>query len=159
MGLSTETEFGLSLNGSDLLEDTGQALASCGLVSGDLIRVVLLEPAAAAADARNPAADPRGQAEGVAMETSRVSPTEPSPDVGQKLVSGGGSVPLASSSSPGPDPPGWEPMLCSEADAGQAPLSLELLYHAAQVGGAADAVVVAAHLLMLETGFTSQVRR
>lgn len=50
-------------------------------------------------------------------------------------------------------------MLCSETDEGQAPLSLELLYHSAQVSGPGDAVVVAANLLMIETGFTPQVSR
>lgn len=51
----------------------------------------------------------------------------------------------------------WEPMLCSEAEDGQAPLSLELLYHGAQTTSPSDALVVAGHLLMLETGFTPQV--
>lgn len=49
-------------------------------------------------------------------------------------------------------------MLCGEAGEGQAPHSLELLYRAARVSSPADAVMVAAHLLMLETGFTPQVR-
>lgn len=50
-------------------------------------------------------------------------------------------------------------MLCSEAEDGEAPLSLELLYHTAQVACPNDAIMVAAHLLMLETGFTPQVRQ
>lgn len=53
----------------------------------------------------------------------------------------------------------WEPMLCSEAEEGQAPLSLELLYHTAQPTSPNDAIMVAGHLLMLETGFIAQVRR
>lgn len=53
----------------------------------------------------------------------------------------------------------WEPMLCSEAEDGQAPLSLELLFHSARVVGPDEALVVAVHLLMLETGFTPQVTR
>uniref|UniRef100_H3CCF9 F-box protein 7 n=1 Tax=Tetraodon nigroviridis TaxID=99883 RepID=H3CCF9_TETNG len=133
VGLSAETQFGLSLNGSEVLEDTGQALASCGVVSGDLVRVVLLDPAAQAPRA---ASHQRGPAQEVATETP-ASHTEQPSDHGE-------------------GEPGWEPMLCSEADAGQAPLSLELLFHSAQVGGAADAVVAAAHLLMVETGFTPQ---
>ena len=59
---------------------------------------------------------------------------------------------------PEPSVPTWEPMLCSEAEEGQAPLSLELLYHAAQTTSPSDAIVVAGHLLMLETGFVPQVR-
>lgn len=78
MGLSAETEFSLSLNGSEPLEDSGQTLASSGIVSGDLIRVILTEPAAAeAADAPNRTDDVRGQVEqGVAMETNQVSQEE-----------------------------------------------------------------------------------
>lgn len=51
----------------------------------------------------------------------------------------------------------WEPMLCSEAEEGQAPLSLDLLYHSAQTASPSDAVMVAGNLLMLETGFVPQV--
>ncbi|KAK3525775.1 hypothetical protein QTP70_007534 [Hemibagrus guttatus] len=40
-GLSTDAEFSLSLNGKDPLVDTGQTLASCGVVSGDMISVIL----------------------------------------------------------------------------------------------------------------------
>lgn len=63
----------------------------------------------------------------------------------------------------GPAPPDasaaplWEPILCSEAENGHAPLSLDLLFHAAQVSCPNDAVVVAAHTLLLEAGFTPQV--
>lgn len=46
LSLSAETEFSLSLNGSELLTDTGQTLSSCGIVSGDLICVILPESAA-----------------------------------------------------------------------------------------------------------------
>lgn len=48
-------------------------------------------------------------------------------------------------------------MLCSEAEEGQVPLSLELLYHSAQTRSPSDALMVAVHLLMLETGFVSEV--
>lgn len=60
-------------------------------------------------------------------------------------------------SDPEPAAPVWEPMLCSEAEDGEAPLSLDLLYHGTQISSPNDAIMVAAHLLMLETGFTSQV--
>lgn len=39
----------MSLNGAELLTDTGQTLSSCGIVSGDLICVTLPESAAASA--------------------------------------------------------------------------------------------------------------
>lgn len=57
-----------------------------------------------------------------------------------------------------PSVPSWEPMLCNEAEEGQAPLSLELLYHTAQTTSPSDAIMVAGNLLMLETGFIPQVR-
>lgn len=53
--------------------------------------------------------------------------------------------------------PSWEPMLCSEAEDGRAPLSLELLHHSAQTSSPSEAVMVVTHLLMLETGFVPQV--
>lgn len=40
----------MSLNGSELLSDAGQTLSSCGIVSGDLISVILPESVAAGAD-------------------------------------------------------------------------------------------------------------
>lgn len=40
----------MSLNGSELLSDAGQTLSSCGIVSGDLICVILPESAAASAN-------------------------------------------------------------------------------------------------------------
>lgn len=49
LSLSADTEFSLSLNGAELLTDTGQTLSSCGIVSGDLICVILPESAAASA--------------------------------------------------------------------------------------------------------------
>lgn len=55
-----------------------------------------------------------------------------------------------------PSVPSWEPMLCSEAEEGQAPLSLELLHHDARPSSPSDALMLAGNLLMLETGFTPQ---
>lgn len=51
-----------------------------------------------------------------------------------------------------------EPMLCSEAVDGKVPHSLETLYHLAQSSSPCDALVVAVHLLMQETGYLPQVR-
>ncbi|MGH0116593.1 UNVERIFIED_CONTAM: hypothetical protein FKN15_014793 [Acipenser sinensis] len=49
-----------------------------------------------------------------------------------------------------------EPMLCSEAVDGKVPHSLETLYHLAQSSSPCDALVVAVHLLMQETGYLPQ---
>ena len=51
-----------------------------------------------------------------------------------------------------------EPMLCDEAEEGKLPHSLDVLHHNSQSASQFDAVMVAVHLLMLETGFLPQVR-
>ncbi len=37
----SDVDFSLSLNGTEVLLDTGQTLSSCGVVSGDMITVIL----------------------------------------------------------------------------------------------------------------------
>ncbi|XP_040029077.2 F-box only protein 7 isoform X1 [Gasterosteus aculeatus] len=153
-GLSADSHFSLSLNGSTLLTDSGQTLSSCGIVSGDLICVVLPESTAESdgstaarttgdSDNQNQQVQQVQQVQQAAMtsnqsSSSRLAPTVPGPE------------------RTGPPPPRWEPMLCSEAEDGRAPASLELLLHSAQTSSPSDAVVVAGHLLMLETGFVPQ---
>lgn len=165
-GLSADADFSLSLNGSELLSDSGQTLSSCGIVSGDLICVVLPEPAdASTTDAPARRADDRREDDhrpAAATTAGQVS-CEP----GDSDGGGGGGSPAAPTQSEAADPAGlgeprlsgWEPMLCSEAEEGHAPLALELLYHSAQVTSPSDAVMVAAHRMMLETGFVPQVRQ
>ncbi|XP_073337168.1 F-box only protein 7 [Pagrus major] len=148
-GLSAESEFSLSLNGSELLSDAGQTLSSCGIVSGDLICVILPESAAASAD------HTENQREEQNQQTAAMTSNQPS--------GGSGSPAALTESEETPDMlhcepsvSSWEPMLCSEAEEGQAPLALELLYHFAQVTSPSEAVVVAGNRLMLETGFVPQ---
>ncbi|XP_031165225.1 F-box only protein 7 [Sander lucioperca] len=168
-GLSADTQFSLSLNGSELLSDSGETLSSCGIVSGDLICVILPESAADAStgstngttgsgteaqrqqNQRNgqnqqTAAVPSNQPTGSSRPAEALTQTQDSPEV----LDSGPSGP------PAPSEPSWEPMLCSEAEDGQAPLSLELLHHSAKTSSPSDAVMVAGHLLMLETGFALQ---
>ncbi|XP_077449468.1 F-box only protein 7 [Stigmatopora argus] len=150
-GLGPDATFALSLNGVELLADTGQKLSSCGVVPGDLIRVLL----PAAADDGGPDAAPAADLVGPGDDRTgaRTAPLMTSGQPGEDEDAPGG---------PSPDTPerrptlSWEPMLCGEAGEGQAPHSLELLYRAAETASPADAVMVAAHLLMLETGFTPQ---
>ncbi|KAL6116544.1 fbxo7 [Pungitius sinensis] len=169
-GLSEDTHFSLSLNGSTLLTDSGQTLSSCGIVSGDLICVVL--PESAAESARSAAARTTGDSENQDHQDQQdqqdhqdqqyqqdhqdqhdqqaaMTSNEPS---SSRLAA---AVPDPERTGP-PPPPRWEPMLCSEAEDGRAPASLELLLHSAQTSSPSDAVVVAGHLLMLETGFVPQ---
>uniref|UniRef100_A0A1A8PYF3 F-box protein 7 n=1 Tax=Nothobranchius rachovii TaxID=451742 RepID=A0A1A8PYF3_9TELE len=141
-GLGLNTEFSLSLNGSELLLDSGQTLSSFGIVSGDLICVLLRQPPA------------------VTMTSGKTSSTASITDNQQTTTQRLLGPPLLMEPLQTSDEldsgPVWEPMLCSEAEEGQTPLSLELLYHSARVWSPNDAVIVAAHLLMLETGFTPQ---
>ncbi|XP_030296456.1 F-box only protein 7 isoform X2 [Sparus aurata] len=182
--MDSEAEFSLSLNGSELLSDAGQTLSSCGIVSGDLICVILPESAAASANHME------NQREEQNQQTAAMTSNQPSSSGGGGNSSGGGSSSgggVGSSSSGGggvgsssggsssggpaalteseeapdmlncePLASSWEPMLCSEAEDGEAPLALELLYHCAQVTSPSEAVVVAGNRLMLETGFVPQ---
>ncbi|XP_070848503.1 F-box only protein 7 isoform X2 [Chaetodon trifascialis] len=164
-GLGAETQFSLSLNGSELLSDTGQTLSACGVVSGDLICVVLPEPAATAASA-SASASASSSASSANTRTSSTENQQTRQAAAMTSIQPGGgggvsAVPTESEETadtldPEPSSSGWEPMLCSEAEEGQAPPSLELLYRSAETASPSDAVMVAGHLLMLETGFVPQ---
>ncbi|KAI3366738.1 hypothetical protein L3Q82_009222 [Scortum barcoo] len=168
-GLSDQTDFSLSLNGSEQLSDTGQTLSSCGIVSGDLICVVLPESAAATSAITSNTSN-TSNASTSSSNTMSSSTKDQRNELNQQTAAMS-STQLGSSSSPAASSQAeqagvssdswasvssWEPMLCSEAEEGQAPLSLDLLYHSAQISSPADAVVAAGHLLMLETGFVPQ---
>ncbi|XP_060927264.1 F-box only protein 7 [Limanda limanda] len=155
-GLSPDTEFSLSLNSSEPVSDTGQTLASCGIVSGDLICVLLPESVAGStyttcsrAERLMEASTSGGQSSsscaalGEAPEDQAPEDMDPEDQVPEDME-------------PEAPAPCWEPMLCCEAEEGEAPLSLELLHHSASITSPSDAVMVAGHLLMLETGFVPQ---
>ncbi|KAM9845744.1 F-box only protein 7 isoform 2-T3 [Aulostomus maculatus] len=148
-GLSGDTQFSLSLNGAELLCDTRQTLSSCGVVSGDLVCVILPESVAAASSTASSRVSSSTENQSMRETTTSSQPASGPPPL---TVSQDNSSISASSSSV----PIWEPMLCSEAQEGEAPLSLELVYHAARPTSPSDALVVAGHLLMLETGFSAQ---
>ncbi|XP_029282839.1 LOW QUALITY PROTEIN: F-box only protein 7 [Cottoperca gobio] len=160
-GLGADTQFSLSLNGSELLSESSQTLSSCGIVSGDLICVVLQESAADSADSSSQNSTSSSSSSSRTScssekqqqkpQTAAVTCSQPSSSRPAALL----DSPLCDVSEP-PSACSWEPMLCSEAEPGQAPLSLELLHHSAQTCSPTDAVMVAAHLLMLETGFLPQ---
>ncbi|KAM9327337.1 F-box only protein 7 isoform 2-T2 [Pholidichthys leucotaenia] len=153
-GLSSETEFGLSLNGLELLLDSGQTLASYGIVSGDLISVILPQSdtatTAASTDSSTHAATNSSTNQGEREQNAIMTSNYPS-SCGSVESEEICEIPEAEILLPV-----WEPMLCDEVEEGQAPLSLELLYEAAQATSPNDAIMVAGHLLMLETGFIPQ---
>ncbi|XP_028981118.1 F-box only protein 7 [Esox lucius] len=155
-GLSPDTEMTLSLNGSEPLSDTGQTLSSCGIVSGDLVCVILppsvapsLSPSASPILTSSCSRQVDEVIQPVAQHSSKASPSgeeEPQQemvrDEYQDEEEESGWV--------------WEPMLCEEAEEGKVPHSLELLHHQAGSSSTCDALMVAVHLLMVETGFTPQ---
>ncbi|XP_017294917.1 F-box only protein 7 [Kryptolebias marmoratus] len=148
-GLSVSTEFSLSLNGSELLSDSGQTLSSCGVVSGDLICVLLPpQPPPVATATPETTTGVQQAADGTACQQPSSSSDGGPAALMEPLQTCGEQEAAAAAAAV------WEPMLCSEAEDGQAPLSLELLYHSARVSSPDEAVMVAVHLLMLETGFT-----
>lgn len=166
-GLSDDSEFSLSLNGTEPLTDNGQTLSSCGVVSGDLICVILPESTATTAAASSSSSSSSSLSSSSTQQASRCSNTgSQKQEQTQQMTAVTSSQtslcsPAAQSSSEGntdmldPEPsvPVWEPMLCSEAENGQAPHSLELLYNGNNITSPGDAIMVAGNLLMLETGF------
>ncbi|XP_038839131.1 F-box only protein 7 isoform X3 [Salvelinus namaycush] len=186
-GLSPDTEFTLSLNGADLLSDSGQTLSSCGIVTGDLVCVILppsvAVPSAASAPCAGPApsarqavpsGSPASSAAFAASARQAPSNSSSSSSTGlyQVVHPPAQCSSEASSTSKGAEPQQevvreeeqegeagrwvWEPMLCGEAEGGKVPHSLEVLYHQAQSSSTCDALMVAVHLLMVETGFLCQ---
>ncbi|KAM4711884.1 F-box only protein 7 isoform 1-T2 [Anableps anableps] len=153
-GLSADTEFNLSLNGSELLSESDQTLSACGIVSGDLICVLLPQPPPVAM--ATPERTAKSAKTNIQQATSGT--TSQPQNSSNSSTSAASTEPLQASNMQSFEatPPVWEPMLCSEAEDGEAPLSLELLYHTAQTTSPNDVIMVAAHLLMLETGFTPQ---
>ncbi|XP_060770344.1 F-box only protein 7 isoform X2 [Neoarius graeffei] len=166
VGLGSDTEFNLSLNGKDPLVDTGQTLSSCGVVSGDMVSVILLHsdsssssPSSSSHQTHNVSAvqwnTPRSQAESGTQESAASSSYESrksacDPETEEMDMERGEDE---------EEPVGIyipEPMLCCEAEEGKVPHSLETLYQDARCTSVSDCLLLAAHVLLLETGFVPQ---
>ncbi|XP_068163537.1 F-box only protein 7 isoform X2 [Antennarius striatus] len=158
VGLSADTEFCLSLNGSEPLSDPHQSLSASGVVSGDLICVLLPQPAGPAPDSSSAMSTNRNQEDQQNQQDQQRAPVTSHQSASGRPdnVSISGSEVAPPVPAPAPGGSGWEPMMCGEAGAGHAPLSLELLYSSAHITSPSDAIVVVGNLLMLETGFTPQ---
>ncbi|XP_017340953.1 F-box only protein 7 [Ictalurus punctatus] len=165
-GLSADTEFSLSLNGEEPLTDTGQTLSSCGVVSGDMISVILPRTDSSAS---SPSPSSRRTHAVPAVQQN----TPESPAALGTHESGASSSHQSGESACAPEtdetdmergededePVGLfipEPMLCCEAEDGKVPHSLEMLYQAARCNSASDCLLLAVHVLLLETGFLPQ---
>ncbi|KAK2834615.1 hypothetical protein Q7C36_015316 [Tachysurus vachellii] len=165
-GLNTDTEFTLSLNGKEPLVDTGQTLASCGVVSGDMISVILPHSYSSYSSAspsshqtHNILAVPQNKtqsASGLCTYQSGASSSHESPErtCAPETEETDMDRGEAEEEAMGIFIP--EPMLCCEAEEGKVPHSLETLYQTGQCNSASDCLLLAAHVLLLETGFLPQ---
>uniref|UniRef100_A0A8D0H9L0 F-box only protein 7 n=1 Tax=Sphenodon punctatus TaxID=8508 RepID=A0A8D0H9L0_SPHPU len=175
-GYSFDTQFAITLNNKDALTEDQETLASYGIVSGDLICLVLKD-ANAAPNLPPSSSPPRTNLEPSTLTACHSQPSNPDKErqnglsedwkaqtelqksdhtEGSSQVFASGVVPddyeLQESTGSYPS----EPMLCSEAVDGQVPHSLERLYHSAECTSANDALIVVVHLLMMETGYVPQ---
>ncbi|NXK69350.1 FBX7 protein, partial [Sylvietta virens] len=176
-GYSSDTTFSITLNRKDALTEDQKTLASYGIVSGDLICLLLEEP-----DGRPslppPSSPPslqnghelftltpkksqanslkEGQNEQSSNEKAQVEVQESGERAGSSLEFPSGLVPEDADLEEGTGSYPSEPMLCSEAVDGEIPHSLEMLYLSAECTSASDALIVLVHLLMMETGYVPQ---
>ncbi|XP_030071338.1 LOW QUALITY PROTEIN: F-box only protein 7 [Microcaecilia unicolor] len=179
LGYSADTPFTITLNGKDPLTGEQETLVSYGIVSGDLICLLIPESAMACSSPQRYSplsVSPQSnqvahsvitvysQARRAAEEgpdesvrnSSTVTGIQNNSTLGGSRDSGESNfrvVPADMGTEEVPAPCPLEPMLCSEATDGHVPHSLETLYHAAECTSSNDALVVVVHLLMLETGY------
>ncbi|XP_067165123.1 F-box only protein 7 isoform X3 [Apteryx mantelli] len=179
-GCSIDTQFSITLNNKDALTEDQKTLASYGIVSGDLICLLLEEANAKPSLPRPSSSTPpplqnshepstsipnKSQASSPKEERQNGLPdnqkahaevqknddtARSSLEFASGLVSEDVDLEEGTGSYPS------EPMLCSEAADGEIPHSLEMLYHSAECTSATDALIVLVHLLMMETGYVPQ---
>ncbi|XP_069084024.1 F-box only protein 7 isoform X2 [Pleurodeles waltl] len=176
LGYSSDTEFVISLNGKDSLTGKSETLSSCGIISGDLVHVLLPETAAVVLQPQqrpspspllqNSHATPSTpvccvQGDGAvenqpmgALRTRESCCTDISMESTEVILEDKDFEVTSEEEFMGSYPS--DPMLCSEAVDGRVPHSLEMLYHQAGCTGANEALLVVLHLLMLETGYLPQ---
>ncbi|KAM7327972.1 hypothetical protein ACRRTK_012064 [Alexandromys fortis] len=177
-GFSSDTRFAITLNNKDALTRDEETLASYGIVSGDLICLVLEDdlpapnlpsstdsepsslqntdqPSQAASSCQASIPDERRSDSSHAQATQFDAWNDDSvegPSQNVEAVSIEDAMDMEEDSGFHP----LEPMLCSEVEDGQVPHSLETLYQSAGCSSISDALVVLVHLLMLESGYIPQ---
>lgn len=152
-GLRSDVVFNLSLNGKDALVDTGQTLSSCGVVSGDMISVILPK-----GSTQQEQPEPQNLSNAAVQQEQRLTDTTGTREMAghserdaeqEQWVEGDeGGV-----ASEGSAPP---PLLCCETVEGLIPLTLERLLDSASCQNPSDCLMLATHLMLLETGFSPQ---
>ncbi|KAM4672567.1 F-box only protein 7 isoform 3-T4 [Amazona ochrocephala] len=172
-GYSPDTRFSITLNRKDALTEDEKTLASYGIVSGDLICLLLeeadgqpsLPPSSASCPLQNghelssqsQVSRPKeGQNEQSHHQKAQVEVQKRDERAGSSLEFPSGLVPEDVDLEEGTGSYPSEPMLCSEAADGEIPHSLEMLYLSAECTSATDALIVLLHLLMMETGYVPQ---
>lgn len=176
-GYSSDTRFAITLNNKDALTGEEETLASYGIVSGDLICLVLEDAIPApnlpsSTDSEHSSLQNNDQPS-LATPSSQASKQDEQRsdsfqgEAAQSDVWDDGSMPGPSQNVEAEsidivdvdEDTGFypsEPMLCSESEEGQVPHSLETLYQTADCSNPNDALIVCIHLLMLESGYIPQ---
>ncbi|MEJ1277183.1 F-box only protein 7 isoform X1 [Cricetulus griseus] len=177
-GFSSDTRFAITLNNKDALTGDEETLASYGIVSGDLICLVLEDDLPApnlpsSTDSEHSSLQNNDQPSLAASSHQASIPDEqwsdssqgqatqfdawnddsmegPSQNVEAESIQEAMGMEEDSCCHP------LEPMLCSETEDGQVPHSLETLYQSAGCSSISDALIVLVHLLMLESGYIPQ---
>ncbi|XP_051640555.1 F-box only protein 7 isoform X2 [Manacus candei] len=183
-GYSSDTKFSITLNRKDALTEDQKTLASYGIVSGDLICLLLEEadgqpslpppppsaptpPPPPLQNGREPstltpnnseANSPKEEGQNEQSDNQKAQGEVQKSDerAGSSLEFPSGLVPEDVDLEEGTGSYPSEPMLCSEAADGEIPHSLEMLYLSAECTSATDALIVLVHLLMMETGYVPQ---
>ncbi|TKC52388.1 hypothetical protein EI555_017471, partial [Monodon monoceros] len=177
-GYSSDTRFAITLNNEDALTGDEETLASYGIVSGDLICLILEDAIAApnlpsSTDSEHSSLQNNDQPSLAASSRQSSMQDEQLRDsfqgqAAQSDVWNDGSMSGPSHNFEAESIPdvvdaeegtGFfpsEPMLCSESVEGQVPHSLETLYQSADCSNPSDALIVSIHLLMLESGYIPQ---
>ncbi|MXQ80338.1 hypothetical protein E5288_WYG006176 [Bos mutus] len=177
-GYSSDARFAITLNNKDALTGDEETLASYGIVSGDLL-CLILEDAIAAPNLPSStvsehssvqnndqpslaASSSQSNIQDAQLHDSLQGQAAQSEVWNDDSVSGPGqhfeaeAVPDVVDVEEGTGYYLAEPMLCSESVEGQVPHSLEILYQSADCLNPCDALIVSIHLLMLESGYIPQ---
>ncbi|XP_026110918.1 F-box only protein 7-like [Carassius auratus] len=142
-GLGSDVEFSLSLNGKEVLLDTGQTLSSCGVVSGDMITVIFPEQIQTAPEAPSEAGGAAASSEEAAASGGAGADSSGVRDSG---------IEEWMEDEEGVSPP----LLCCETEDGVVPHALERLLDSSSCRNTSDCLMLTVHLLLLETGFLPQ---
>ncbi|XP_007427931.1 F-box only protein 7 [Python bivittatus] len=179
-GYSSDIKFAITLNNKDSLTGDEETLASFGIVSGDLICLILEDAEAesrvfpthtsslcAQQNNHEPSTSAICHNQSKILDSERhyghlsgykvqdnVQMSDNTAESSQAFASEAVSDDFDLQEAAGSYPS--EPMLCSEATDGQVPHSLQTLYHSAECTSANDALIVLIHLIMMETGYIPQ---